>query len=62
MHVSALSKRDEENEEESVTLVALMAEGDCVLDFCLKRDSYDSGHSKTNVVFSVLTGSNELMH
>ena len=29
-------------------------EGDCVLDLCIERDSYDSGHSKTNEVFSVL--------
>ena len=34
--------------------VALMVKGECVLDFCLKRDSYDSGHSKTNEVFSAL--------
>ena len=56
MHISARSKRAEENEEEIVTLVALAVEGDCVLDFCLERDSYDSRHSKTNDVFSVLTG------
>ena len=42
MHMSACSKRAEEYEEESATLVALAVEGDCVLDFCLERDSYDS--------------------
>ena len=52
--MSARSKRVEENEEESATLIALTVEGDSVLDFCLERDSYDSGHSKTNEVFSVL--------
>ena len=36
-------------------IIALAVEGDCVLDFCLERDSYDSGHSKTTKVFSVLT-------
>ena len=40
-------------EEESATLPALTVEGDCVLDFCLERDSYDSGYCKTNEVFSV---------
>ena len=48
MCMSARSKRA----EESATLVALAVEGDCVLDFCFWRDSYDSGHSKTNKVFS----------
>ena len=52
--MSACSKRAEQNEEESATLVALAVEGDCVLDFYLERDSYDSGQSKTNEVFSVL--------
>ena len=52
-HVSPY-KRAEENEEGSATLVALAGEGDCVLDFCLERDSYDSGRSNTNKVFSVL--------
>ena len=52
--MSVRSKRAEEIEEESATLAALMVEGDFVLDFCLERDSYDSGHSKTNEVFSVL--------
>ena len=53
---SARRKRAKENEEESGTLVAiaLAVEGDCVFDFCLERDSYDSGHSKTNEIFSVL--------
>ena len=32
------SKRAEENEEESATLVALAVEGDSVLDICLKQD------------------------
>ena len=54
MRMSACSRQAEENEEENSTLVALVVEGDCVLDFCLERDSYDSGHSKTNKVFSVL--------
>ena len=54
MHMSARSKLAEENEEENATMVALAVDGDCVLDFCLERDSYDSGHSKTNEVFSVL--------
>ena len=31
-------------------------EGDCVIDFCLERDAYNSGHSKTNAGFSVLIG------
>ena len=31
-----------------------MVEDDCVLHFCLERDSYDSGYCKTNEVFSVL--------
>ena len=43
MRMAARSKRPEKNEEESVTLPALMVEGDCVLDFCLERESYDSG-------------------
>ena len=34
-------------------LVAFMVEGNCVLDFCLDVDSYDSGYSKTNEVLSV---------
>ena len=54
MRRSACSNQTEENEEESAVLVALAMEGDCGLDFCLKRVSYDSGHSKTNEVFSVL--------
>ena len=54
MHISPCSKRTEENKEESSTLVALMAEGDCVLDFCFEQDTYDSKYSKTNEVFSVL--------
>ena len=34
----------------------MMVEGDRVVafDFCLERDSYDYGHSKTNEVISVL--------
>ena len=44
----------EKNEEESATLPALTVEGDCVLHFCLERDSYDSGYCKTNEFFSVL--------
>ena len=54
MHMSVRSKRAEENKGESATLVALTVEGDCELDFCLERDSYNSRHSKTNEVFSVL--------
>ena len=54
MHTSARSKRPEEDEEESATSTALMMEGNCVFDFCLERDSYDSGYCKTNYVFSVL--------
>ena len=54
MHRSASSKRAKENKEESATLAALTVEGDHVLDFCLERDSYNSGHSKTNEFFSVL--------
>ena len=45
-------KRPEKNEEESATLPALTVEGDCVLDFCLERDSYDSGYCKTNEVLN----------
>ena len=52
--MSARSKQAEENEEESATYVAFKVEGDCVLDFCLEQDSYNSGHSKTKEVFSVL--------
>ena len=51
MHMSALSKRPEYSKEESVTLVALTVEGNYVIDFCLERDSYDSGQSE---VFSTL--------
>ena len=54
MRMAARSERLEKNEEESATLPALMDEGDCVFDFCLKRDSYDSGYCKTNEAFSVL--------
>ena len=54
MCMSACSKLAEENEEESATLVALAVEGNCLLDFSLKRNSYNSEHSKTNEVFSVL--------
>ena len=42
------------NNEESATFKVLTVEGDCVLDFCLEQDSYNSEHSKTNEVFSVL--------
>ena len=42
MHMSARRKQPEEDEEESVTLAALTVECDCVLDFYLERDSYDS--------------------
>ena len=38
----------------SVTLIALTMDGDCVLDFCLQRDSYDSSYSITNKTFSAL--------
>ena len=54
MRMAACSKQSENNEEESATLPALTVKGDCVLDFCLERDSYDSGYYKTNEVFSVL--------
>ena len=53
MRMAACSKRSEKNEEESATLPALTVQGDCVLDFNLERDSYDSGYCKTNEVFSV---------
>ena len=53
MRMAACSKQSEKNEEESATLPALTVQGDCVLDFCLERDSYDSGYCKTNEVFSV---------
>ena len=53
MRMAACSKRSEKNEEESATLPALTVQGDCVLDFCLERDSYYSGYCKTNEVFSV---------
>ena len=43
MRMADRSKRPEKNEEEGATLPALMVEGDCVLDFCLERESYDSG-------------------
>ena len=39
MRMVASSKRSEENEEESAILAV---EGDCVHDFCLEQDSYDS--------------------
>ena len=54
MRMATSSKRPEKNEEESATLPALTVEGDCVLDFCLERDSYDSGYCKTNEVFPEL--------
>ena len=47
----ASSKRAKEIKEDSATLVALIVECDCVLDFCLEQDSYNSGLSKTNKVF-----------
>ena len=50
--MSARSKTAKKNEEESLTLTVLTMEGDCILDFCLEQDSYDSGYSKTNEVFS----------
>ena len=53
MRMAARSKRPEKNKKESATLTGLTVEGDCVLDFCLERDSYDSEYSKTNVVFLV---------
>ena len=53
VHGGSYSKRPEENEEESVTLAALMAEGYCVLDFYLERNSYDNGYCRNNEVFSV---------
>ena len=37
-----------------MTLAALTLECDCVLDFCLEQDFYDSGYCKTNAVLSVL--------
>ena len=54
MRMATSSKRPEKNEEESATSPALAVEDDCVLDFCLERDSNDSGYCKTNEVFSVL--------
>ena len=51
--MSARSKTAKKNEEESLTLTVLTMEGDCILDFCLEQDPYDSGYSKTNEVFSV---------
>ena len=54
VRMAARSKRPEQSDEESATLAALTVEGDCVYDFCLERESYNSGHSKTNEVFSVL--------
>ena len=51
MRMAARSKRSEKNEEESVTLPALAVKGDCVLDFCLKRNFYVDTADK---VFSVL--------
>ena len=48
------NKPPEQMEEESVTLAALTLECDCVLDFCLEQDFYDSGYCKTNEVLSVL--------
>ena len=54
MRIATSSKRPEKNEEESATLPALTVEGDCVLDFCLERDSYDSGYCRTNEFFPVL--------
>ena len=52
MHMSACSNLAEKNEEDSATLVALAEEGRCVIHFCLERNSYDSGLSKTNEVIS----------
>ena len=52
--MAASSTQPEKKEEESATLPALTVEGNCVLDFCLEWDSYDSGYCKTNEFFSVL--------
>ena len=38
----------------NATLPSIMVKGDCVLDFCLEWDLYDSGYCKTIEVFSVL--------
>ena len=54
MRIATSSKRPEKNEEGNATLPALTVEGDCVLDFCLEWDSYDSGYCKTNEVLSGL--------
>ena len=54
MRMATSSKRPEKNEEESATLPALTVVGDCVLDFYLERESYDSGYCKTNEFFPVL--------
>ena len=54
MRMSTRGKRSEYNEEESATLAGFTVEGEYVIDFCLERDSYNSGHSKTNVFFSEL--------
>ena len=48
------------NEEESATLLALTVNSDCVLDFCLERDSYDSGYCKTTV-FVLITAPNKII-
>ena len=47
MCMAVSNKRPEEDEEESATLAALTVEDDCVLDFCLEQDSYDSRYCKT---------------
>ena len=47
VRMAACSKQSEKNEEERQS-ATLPAEGDCVLDFCLERDSYDGGYYKTN--------------
>ena len=51
MRMAARSKQPERNKEESATLADLTVDDDCVLDFHLGQDSYDSGYSKTNEVY-----------
>ena len=50
MRISGRSMQASRRERGRATLEALTAEGDCVLDFSLEQDSYDSEHSKTNQV------------
>ena len=60
MRMATSSKRPEKNEEESATLPALTVDSDCVPDFYLERDSYDSGYCKTTV-FVLITAPNKII-